>query len=441
MESTTNNNLPDEIRGERILLRSVSHDLATDLVPAYNGDAHFNALSGISTDLTPAAVEADMIESLGMPGGRVWRITRLSDGVLLGVATTALVPPPKNAWIALLIIRAEYQRQGYGTETVRLLEGQFFALPEVSRIGLGVQVTNTGALAFWQSLGYIPGLKRRDQHGSEVITLRNDRPDQTSLQSEITARAQAQFGKTAAAYATSVGHASGSELQEVANIAALAPLEGIALDVATGAGHTAFAIAPYLRQVVASDLTPAMLEEVARGASARGLANVVTVQADVHTLPFEDDFFDLVTVRIAPHHFAALPLALREMVRVTRPGGILLVIDNIVPEDPEVGNFLNHVERLRDPSHLRALTEAEWRQLFEDNHLDIFEIEHYRRRHDYADWVARAQVPSEELPILHAAFLGASEAARAQYQVEIVDGRMVAFTDLKLLIAARKPMR
>ena len=420
------------LQGARLTLTSVGKDAAAELVPAFNGDPQFNEWSG-ERELTLDAVRSDLIESLGMPGGTVWRITD-SAGAIIGVAETALVPPPQGAWVALLVIDRAHQRQGYGTEAADLLEAHLFAQPGITRIGLGVMTQNAPALAFWEARGYARGLHRRDQHGHDIFTLRLDKaPDGAQVE-----RVRQQFGATAAGYATSATHSQGDDLARIAALVAGDPAGRRALDVATGAGHTAFAVAPHVAEVVASDVTPEMLLQVEAGTFSRRIDNLTTTVADVHALPFADETFAVVTSRIAPHHFSALPLAMREMTRVLQPGGLLIIVDSVVPEDPALDGFLNHVERLRDPSHVRSLTETEWRQLFEDNHLAVIAAERYAHRHPYTDWVERALVPSEEQPALEAAFLGASAAAQAAFHIEIDGERVVAYTDEKLLIAGRK---
>jgi SAM-dependent methyltransferase len=427
-------NVPMQLRDDRVVLTRVGPDAAEALVPAFNGDEQFNLWSGTPT-MTLDAVRADLLETASMPGGTSWQITD-SVGTLIGVAETALIPPPHGAWIALLIIRQEAQRQGYGSAVAALLEAHLFAQLEVTRIGMGVLTANAPALAFWEKRGYQRGLTRRDNHGNEVITLRLDRVQMGDPEHVV--RVRQQFGATAAGYATSVGHAKGDELVRVAELAADHTPAGRALDIATGAGHTAFALSPFVAEVIASDVTPEMLAQVAAGASTRGLTNVTTAIADAHALPWPDGTFAIVTSRIAPHHFHALPLAIREMARVTMPGGLVIVVDSVVPEDPALDTFLNTVERLRDPTHVQSRTETAWRHLFADSDLATFAVERFPHRHPYADWVARALVPTDLQPKLEAAFLNASDAAKAAFQIEIADGRVIAYTDEKLLIAGHK---
>ncbi len=159
-----------ELRGERLVLTDVSLEAAAEILPAYNGDEQFNLWRDGKPAIDLEAVRADMLEAKSMPGGRVWRIADQS-GALVGVATTAFVPPPHGGWIGLLIIRKEYQGQGYGSEAADLLEGYLFDDPVVTQIGLAVQSQNTRALAFWERRGYQRGLHRK-QFDVETDTLR-----------------------------------------------------------------------------------------------------------------------------------------------------------------------------------------------------------------------------------------------------------------------------
>lgn len=143
-------------------------------------------------------------------------------------------------------------------------------------------------------------------------------------------------------------------------IDALAPAPGWrALDVATGTGHLARALAPRVRHVIAVDLTPAMLVEGRRHAREAGLANVAFAEGAAERLPHADAAFDLVVTRLSLHHMPEPRAAVREMARVARPGGVVAVIDLVSPEDPGLAARYNDLERGRDPSHVRALTLAE----------------------------------------------------------------------------------
>ena len=131
------------------------------------------------------------------------------------------------------------------------------------------------------------------------------------------------------------------------------------LDVATGTGHLSRALAPRVAHVTAVDLTPEMLDEGRREASEAGIANITFEEGDAERLPYADGAFDLVTTRLSFHHFVDPRPALAEMVRVCRPGGRLAVIDLLSPDDVGLAERYNGYERLRDPSHVRALTRDE----------------------------------------------------------------------------------
>ncbi len=132
-----------------------------------------------------------------------------------------------------------------------------------------------------------------------------------------------------------------------------------ALDVAAGTGHLSRAVAPHVRSVAAVDVTPAMLREARSEAAEARLANLHLVQADAGRLPFPDQHFDLVLCRLALHHFADPSIEVEEMARVARPAGALAIVDLLAPDDAALAERYNTFERLRDPSHTRALTAGE----------------------------------------------------------------------------------
>jgi len=135
------------------------------------------------------------------------------------------------------------------------------------------------------------------------------------------------------------------------------------LDVAAGTGLLGRAIAPYVKQVVALDATPEMLREGRHQAEQDGLANIVYTHGLVEDLPYPNDAFDMVVSRFAIHHFQDPRPPMSQMVRVCRPGGKVAVIDLVSPDDATLATAYNRLERLRDPSHTRALSVEELRGL------------------------------------------------------------------------------
>lgn len=241
-----------------------------------------------------------------------------------------------------------------------------------------------------------------------------------------------QFGRAAAAYVRSRGHAEGEDLERIVELARATPRDAV-LDIATGGGHTALALARVAGAVTATDLTPEMLTEAAAYIRGLGLTNVTFRIADAQALPFASASFDIVTCRIAPHHFPRPDAFAREVRRVLRPGGRFLLEDSIVPAG-EPGAFLNRVEAIRDPSHVRSLTLDEWWTVLLDAGFAVRRMETFRKRHELTDWLERMQTPPAAQAEVRAAFAAASPAARRAFAIEYDDGgAVVAYWDHKAL--------
>jgi len=199
--------------------------------------------------------------------------------------------------------------------------------------------------------------------------------------------AQAQFGQNAAEYLTSKPHAQGKSLERLVDMVAPQP-DWVAVDVATGAGHTAYAFAPRVARQWATDITDEMLSLVRSEVEKRGLANIRVAHAKAEALPFDDQSVDLVTCRIAPHHFDSIAQFLEETCRVLRSDGTLAVVDNVVPEG-SIGDYINAFERFRDPSHLRAWTVEEWRHVLAEHGFHIGHDEVLWKEMEFAYWAGR----------------------------------------------------
>lgn len=167
-------------------------------------------------------------------------------------------------------------------------------------------------------------------------------------------RVREQYRSVGNAYVRSVGHATGSDLERMVELTEPQPKD-VLLDLATGGGHVARVFAPLVASVVASDLTPEILAHTETYLAGRGLTNVRYEIVDAEAIPFGDGTFDIVTCRIAPHHFPNPEQFVREAARVLKPGGRFVLVDSTVSEG-EAGAFFNRFERLRDPSHVASLT-------------------------------------------------------------------------------------
>ncbi|WP_029099493.1 class I SAM-dependent methyltransferase [Brevibacillus thermoruber] len=240
---------------------------------------------------------------------------------------------------------------------------------------------------------------------------------------DVKTTVQQQFGRHAEAYVTSMTHAKGEDLPLL--VEWLKPNgDWVVLDVATGGGHVAKTLAPHCRFVVATDLTVPMLEAAARAHREAGLANIVHVQADAEQLPFLSESFDAVCCRIAAHHFPDPAAFVREACRVLRPRGLFLLIDNVAPEEPELAAIVNRVETLRDISHVRCLSVAEWRGLFQENGLRELQDRLRRKRFPFPQWVARTASSKEQEEAVERCLLDAPQAMKAYWNLDVQDGRV-----------------
>jgi ubiquinone/menaquinone biosynthesis C-methylase UbiE len=203
---------------------------------------------------------------------------------------------------------------------------------------------------------------------------------------------QKQFGEQAAAYLNSAVHAQGTEFALLqAELAGQA--DARLLDLGCGAGHVSFHCAPWVKQVVAYDLSQQMLEVVASAASERGLGNISTQHGAAEQLPFADGEFDYVFSRYSAHHWSDLGLALREVRRVLKPGGVACFIDVMSPGSPLLDTYLQSVEVLRDTSHVRDYSAGEWLSQVNEAGLQVRSHSRQRLRLEYSSWVERMRTP------------------------------------------------
>jgi ubiquinone/menaquinone biosynthesis C-methylase UbiE len=259
---------------------------------------------------------------------------------------------------------------------------------------------------------------------------------------------QQQFGAHAGAYATSAVHAKGASLGRLVELVKPEP-HWQALDVATGAGHTAAAFAPHVARVIASDVTDEMLAEARKLSAAKGLANMKTASADAEALPFEAGSFDLVTCRIAPHHFPDIPTFVGEVWRVLKPGGTFALVDNIAPDAESTPGFsstdlrdaavaYNAFEAIRDPSHGRCLGMAEWSEIITDTGFELAYKERLGKDMEFQPWAERLGADSATIERLRAMLSDGAPALQAFLRPRLLDGNLWFTLDEAILIA-RKP--
>jgi ubiquinone/menaquinone biosynthesis C-methylase UbiE len=225
------------------------------------------------------------------------------------------------------------------------------------------------------------------------------------------------FGSAAERYARSAVHVGGPDLDAMVAAAQLQGDEKV-LDIGCGAGHTAFAFARGAGEVEALDLTGEMVVQGRRLAAERELSNVRFREGDVVALPFGDATFDVVTSRLSAHHYAQPDRAVREAARVLRPGGLLLLVDSVAPEDPAQDTFLNAIELLRDRSHVRDYSVSQWCTRFAAADLAPAHLGSWPLRIAFDDWVARVETPELETTQLRALLATAPDEMRGTFRIE-----------------------
>ncbi|CAN5243170.1 class I SAM-dependent methyltransferase [soil metagenome] len=251
------------------------------------------------------------------------------------------------------------------------------------------------------------------------------------------ARVRSQFGSTAADYVSSPKHRAGADLQRLVELAGCGP-DDVVLDIATGGGHTALALAPHVAQVVASDLTPKMLEAARGFIKEQGATNVSFEIADAEKLPFEERSFTIVSCRIAPHHFGDVQAFCNEVARVLKPGGRFVLMDSISPDDTILDAFINELEWRRDTTHVRSYSLNEWRSFIEHAGLTVEQHEFVQREHEYETWTSRSRMTAEAKAGLDRFVLSQPDKVREFFGIRIESDHILSFTDHKVLITSTK---
>jgi SAM-dependent methyltransferase len=246
-----------------------------------------------------------------------------------------------------------------------------------------------------------------------------------------------QFTRQATPFSTASPITDAGALKSIVDAAAPGPTDTV-LDVACGGGIVVCAFAPHVRQATGIDMTPAMLDHARRLAAENGIANAAWQEGDVAALPWPDASFTIVVTRFAVHHFPDPKAVLREMVRVCAPGGRVVVVDTCASADPVKAAAFNRLEKLRDPSHVRALPLAELRSLFCTAGLPEPEVSFSELRDEVANLLARSfPNPGDESEIVDM-FSAAAEDDRLGIPVRR-DGDRLEYAYPIAILAARRP--
>ena len=200
---------------------------------------------------------------------------------------------------------------------------------------------------------------------------------------------QKQFTKTADAFAKFAVRDTPEVLAEKVEFAKPQPQE-LVLDVACGSGAFILAVAPLVSFAGGIDLTPEMLRQAREFQAEKQIANAVFTCADAEHIPFPAVSFDLVTCQHAFHHITEPDLVLKEMIRVTKLEGRLVILDPLAPESDSKFELFNHIERLRDPSHTFSLRLTTFLSMFEEHGLEVLRQSVRRRQRSFNQWMRRA---------------------------------------------------
>jgi SAM-dependent methyltransferase len=241
-----------------------------------------------------------------------------------------------------------------------------------------------------------------------------------------------QFDRQSKLYAESPIHLQGPSLPYLVEYAQPIGSEFV-LDIATGTGSTAFAIAPHVSNVVGIDLAEKMLSQARRLAAERGITNIDFQVGNAEGLPFPDQTFDLVTARHAPHHFLDADAFVRETRRVLKPSGRFVLVDQI-SLNSEVQEWTNNWEKTRDPSHFYQRTVEEWKDLADRAGLSWIRHTFVPYRMEFNWWVRQAGVTAEGTENLKRLARNASQAESDAVNLEFVDGEVTAFTSQMMVV-------
>ena len=247
---------------------------------------------------------------------------------------------------------------------------------------------------------------------------------------------QQQFGPNAERYARAAYFARGADLDDLIAVVKPQP-DWHVLDVATGGGHCAMTIAPLVAHVTATDITTEMLTAASNVARERSLSNITFEPANAEVLPYANASFDLVTCRIAAHHFDDPGEAVREFARAIKRGGFVALVDPIVPYERAVADEINAWDATRDPSHVACLTVNGWSSLFCAADLDAIHINTFDVPLDFDDLMSRSSRDAATVADLRRRLQHGSPGLRDFFKPHEDDGRLT-FIWPQMLIVGRK---
>ena len=242
------------------------------------------------------------------------------------------------------------------------------------------------------------------------------------MESDKREAARRQFGEHAENYRMSRTHGNQAALERI--IQFIAPEGGEkAADVGSGGGHMSVSLAKWVNELIAIDMTPQMLTQTSILAGQRGLSNIIRCLADAQNLPFKAEVFDIVSCRSVLHHVSDVAMAVSEMGRILRRGGKLFIGDMIGFEDKAATRYVDDIERLRDPSHVKTYSLEEWHRFFEAAGCKIARTSvTSRRSYNLKEWTDRSGTPKDRIEMTVKMLQNVPEDVGKYLKVEHADG-------------------
>lgn len=227
---------------------------------------------------------------------------------------------------------------------------------------------------------------------------------------------QSQYADKSNAYLTSTVHAQGEEFAKIRAIIQDNQLTNL-LDLGCGGGHVTYQLADSVQSVVAYDLVEQMVQTVTTQAAQKNLTNITGMVGKAENLPFSDGEFNCVVSRYSAHHWQNVAQAMDEIYRVLASNGKCVIVDILGNSNPTLDNLFQTIETVRDPSHVRDYSLAEWLKFAEYAGFNIEKVEKQRLRLDFTSWVARMQTPDFAVQTLRYLLDKAPDNFREHYQV------------------------
>jgi ubiquinone/menaquinone biosynthesis C-methylase UbiE len=215
----------------------------------------------------------------------------------------------------------------------------------------------------------------------------------------------------------------------------------LVLDIATGTGFTAMAFASKVKEVIGLDVSEGMLTQARKQAAQEGLTNIRFEKGAAEAIPFPDATFDIVSCRVAPHHFVSVPKFCAESFRVLRPGGRLLIADTTVPDGVgETDSWQNHVEALRDTSHVRNYSPSEWRAFAAAAGFIIDSVVELEEENlaGLRDWMKKSGCEGDAATEVTRQFSSAPAEARRRFSIAALPNGDFQFRWMRVALAAHK---